>query len=76
MAEFKGNKFIDDLETIAENACGTQFTIGDVVCHDGADDEIATITGFKWDEEFKLDIIADTTKGSATIDFLYMKDNV
>lgn len=53
---------------------GDIFHVGDIVFHEGAnDDESAEILSFYINEE-TYDIIAVTTKGDARISFLYFED--
>jgi len=57
--------------TSAKNSYGVEFKVGDEVGHDGAGDEKATILRFVPSISYAPEIMAETTKGTAHIDFLY-----
>lgn len=64
--------YINIDHTIAISANGTIFKVGDLVGHDGSEDETerATITSFTIDKE-SFDIIAHTDRGFGRISFMY-----
>lgn len=68
--EFKQD-YLNIDETVAISAEGTIFKVGDVVKHEGADEnESATISYFS--KDFKsYDVIAHTEKGFGRISFMY-----
>lgn len=69
--EFKQD-YINIDKKVAISSEGIIFKEGDTVCHDGSEieGETAIIHSFALDYE-SFDVIANTTRGSARISFLY-----
>ena len=64
-------KLLTNDVVIVKNSYGVEFSIGDEVGHDGAGEEKATILRFAPSPTHQPEIMAETTKGTAHIDFLY-----
>ena len=60
----------NDVVTV-KNSYGVEFKVGDEVRHDGAREEKATILRLIPSSTHAPEIMAETTKGTAHIDFLY-----
>ena len=75
MTNYRKNYLSGD-KLAAINSYGEVFEINDTVKHDGAGNETAKILNFKIDETTN-EIIAETTRGTAHIDFLtYIEETI